>query len=258
MPCRSSSFDSRCRARIRSPRTSSRARTKSRAASCSTVGTTTSTISSSFNNRASSSASRASVFTRSPQGRCSFDGAATGHRNPAPRRYRARPNPVGPASYVSATGCGSVRSQPSMSTGSGVSFRCQTSPVTASRPCPVTDQACTSNPTNVGSLLTEASRNCGSTDRRSLTATHDHLRARPQPCLLIPTCSIPAGDLVCSHDLLGVGMGRSSHTCRRISGWLLDGLRPLRHRPAGVAQERSVLPEVGMPGPPVHRLPGSS
>ncbi len=38
IPCRSSSFDTRCRDRIRSPRTSSRARTRSRAASCSTVG----------------------------------------------------------------------------------------------------------------------------------------------------------------------------------------------------------------------------
>ena len=39
MPLRSSNFDTRCRARIRSPRTSSRARTRSRAASCSTLGT---------------------------------------------------------------------------------------------------------------------------------------------------------------------------------------------------------------------------
>jgi hypothetical protein len=39
MPCRSSSLDTRCRARIKSPRASSRARTRSRAASCSTLGT---------------------------------------------------------------------------------------------------------------------------------------------------------------------------------------------------------------------------
>ena len=43
MPWRSSSLDSRCRARIRSPRASSRARTRSRAASCSTLGTVTAT-----------------------------------------------------------------------------------------------------------------------------------------------------------------------------------------------------------------------
>src|SRR4051812_24628267 len=69
-----------------------------------------------------------------------------------------------------------------MSLGSGVSFRCQTSPVTASSACPVTDQACTSNPTNVRSFLTEASRNCGSTGQpKACPATHAHLRARPQP-----------------------------------------------------------------------------
>jgi len=38
-------------------------------------------------------------------------------------------------------------------------LRCHTSPVTASRACPVTDLACTSNPTNVRSFPTEASRN---------------------------------------------------------------------------------------------------
>ena len=41
MPCCSSSFESRCRARIKSPRTSSRARTRSRAASCPSEGMTT-------------------------------------------------------------------------------------------------------------------------------------------------------------------------------------------------------------------------
>jgi len=29
----------------------------------------------------------------------------------------------------------------------------------------------------------------------------------------IPTCSLPAGDRVCSHDLPGIGWGRSLHTC---------------------------------------------
>src|SRR5664280_2959755 len=80
VPCRSSSLDVRCRARIRSPRTSSRARTRSRAASCATVGTTTGVISSRRSNRARCWASLASVLTRSPDGRCSFDGAATTHR----------------------------------------------------------------------------------------------------------------------------------------------------------------------------------
>ncbi len=41
--------------------------------------------------RASSNASRASVLTRSPDGRCIFDGAATTHRMPWPVRNRASP-----------------------------------------------------------------------------------------------------------------------------------------------------------------------
>jgi hypothetical protein len=47
------------------------------------------------------------------------------------------------------------------------------SPVIPSRACPVTDQACTSNPTNVRSILTEAFRNCGSTGQtKDCPATH--------------------------------------------------------------------------------------
>ena len=87
-PWRSSSFDSRCRARIRSPRQSSRARTRSRAASCSTEGTVTAVRSSIRSSRASSNASRLSVLTRSPGARRIFDGAATSHRNPAAARPR--------------------------------------------------------------------------------------------------------------------------------------------------------------------------
>ncbi len=90
--------DSRCRARIRSPRQSSRARTRSRAASCSTVGIDTAVISSSRSSRARCIASRASVLTRSPLGRCSLLGAATSHRIPAAVSARYRPKPVGPAS----------------------------------------------------------------------------------------------------------------------------------------------------------------
>src|SRR4051794_39499372 len=83
---------------IRSPRTSSRARTRSRAASCSTLGTATATISPRCSRRARCRASRTSVFTRSPHGRCNLDGAATWQSIPCLARYRARPNPVGPAS----------------------------------------------------------------------------------------------------------------------------------------------------------------
>jgi hypothetical protein len=39
-----------------------------------------------------------SVLTRSPRGRCSFDGAATWQSMPSPVRNRASPKPVGPAS----------------------------------------------------------------------------------------------------------------------------------------------------------------
>src|SRR5664279_4147822 len=68
-----------------------RARTRSRAASCATVGTTTGVISSRRSNRARCWASLASVLTRSPDGRCSFDGAATTHRMLWSVRNRASP-----------------------------------------------------------------------------------------------------------------------------------------------------------------------
>ncbi len=62
------------------------------------LGTVTDVTSSRRNNRAKCTASLASVLTRSPEGRCSFDGAATTHRTPAASNARASPNPVGPAS----------------------------------------------------------------------------------------------------------------------------------------------------------------
>ena len=58
----------------------------------------TASTSSSRSSRARCTASRASVLTRSPAGRCSFDGAATSHRIPAAVSARDSPNPVGPAS----------------------------------------------------------------------------------------------------------------------------------------------------------------
>ncbi len=54
----------------------------SRAASCTTLGTVTDVTSSNRSNRARCIASRASVLTRSPDGRCSFEGVATSHRIP--------------------------------------------------------------------------------------------------------------------------------------------------------------------------------
>jgi hypothetical protein len=56
---------------------------RSRAASCATLGTATSVTSPRRNSRARCTASPASVFTRSPDGRCSLDGIATTHRIPA-------------------------------------------------------------------------------------------------------------------------------------------------------------------------------
>lgn len=58
----------------------------------------TATISFKCSNRAKCRASRRSVFTRSPAGRCSFDGAATTHSIPFAGKKRASPYPVGPAS----------------------------------------------------------------------------------------------------------------------------------------------------------------
>src|SRR3954467_8345298 len=67
--------------------------------------------------------------------------------------------------------------------------------------------------------------------------------------LLIPTCSIPIGVLVCSHDLqVSVGIARLIPGAPR-------GLTPRRPAArstpsAGVAQERSALPKVGLPSAP--------
>lgn len=58
------------------------ARTISRAVSGSMLGTATEVTSSRRSNQARCTASLASVFTRSPEGGCSFDGATTSHRSP--------------------------------------------------------------------------------------------------------------------------------------------------------------------------------
>jgi hypothetical protein len=66
----------------------------------------TATISPRCSSRAKSAASRPSVLIRSPAARISFDGAATTQSIPPGCSARANPNPVGPASYVTATGPG--------------------------------------------------------------------------------------------------------------------------------------------------------
>ena len=111
--------------------------------------------------RANNNASRASVLTRSPGARRIFDGAATSHRIPAAVRSRARPNPVGPASYVTATGPGSSASHAMIAAESGRSRCSHTCPVTESRPAAATDRACTSKPTLVRSV-----------EHRGLPTTH--------------------------------------------------------------------------------------
>ena len=98
IPCRSSSLDNRCRARIRSARAASRARTRSRAASCDSLGTPTETTSSRRSSRARCNASRASVFTRAPAGRCNFEGATTSHLTPSAVNARHKPGTESPRS----------------------------------------------------------------------------------------------------------------------------------------------------------------
>jgi hypothetical protein len=54
--------------------------------------------------------------------------------------------------------------------------------------------------------------------------TTRNVRRRSGRSAFTPTCSMRAGDWVCSHDLRGGGRGRSVHTCR--SGTGLTVLRP--------------------------------
>ena len=117
-PWRSSSFESRWRARIRSPRASSRARTRSRAASSSGEGTRIGVISPSRSSLASRSASRRSVLTRSAAARIR-DGAATTQLIPASAHARASRYPVGPASYTTRTGAGNVCNQTTVASAPG-------------------------------------------------------------------------------------------------------------------------------------------
>jgi hypothetical protein len=160
IPWRSNSFESRCRARIRSARAASRTRTRSRADSSTSVGTRTGTTSSRRSSRASSIASRASVLTRSPAGRTILDAAATSQRTPAAVNARANPNPVGPVSYTAAHGPGRPAIHRITSSASGTSRALNTSPVVPSIAAAATDRACTSSPTLVRSMNTGASHNC--------------------------------------------------------------------------------------------------
>lgn len=92
-------------------------------------------------------ASHASVFTRSPAGRCSFDGAATTHLIPAASNRRASANPVGPTSYVTAAGCGNAPTHDATPAGSYPNRRRITSQVRSSIGAATTLRACRSSPT---------------------------------------------------------------------------------------------------------------
>src|SRR5207248_2227522 len=112
---------------------------------------------------------------RSAAGRI-FDGAATTQLIPASAHPRASPYPVGPASYTTRTGAGSVFNHATVPSGGTLSDR--TSPLPTSITPATTDRACTSSPTQLPSFITGASRNCGSTAGPIPTATRANLRAR--------------------------------------------------------------------------------
>ena len=129
------------------------------------VGTRTSTISSSRSSRASSIASRASVLTRSPAGRCSFDGAATTHRHPARGQTPGQPEP-GRARLVDHRAPAPAAPRPTQIT---ARIRGQPAPMTS--PVTAVDRACHHRPgvhiqpDTRTLMITGASRNCGSTGR---------------------------------------------------------------------------------------------
>ena len=146
MSWRNSSLLSRCRARIRSPRTSSRARIRSRSASSSTVGTRTGCSASIINRRSTRSASRWSVLSLSCAARSIFPGAATTHPIPAAMSARASPYPVGPASYAARVGPGNLARNSTTFAVSPDNLAERSSPDSASSVTASTLRACTSRP----------------------------------------------------------------------------------------------------------------
>jgi hypothetical protein len=201
MPCRSSSFESRCRDRIRSPRTSSRARTRSLAASCSTLGTRTGTNWSIRSRFAGCRASRASVLTRSPGGRCSFDGATTTHRIPAAVNCRANPKPVG-GLVGHRDRRRQLRHHSVTPRNVGHTRRRETSPVTVSNPHPTMDRACTSRPTLVRSVNTGASLATVGADGASPVGNPRQLAGEA------PAPSTGRGPLIATHIVKSARDGR--------------------------------------------------
>lgn len=97
-PVQQQQLGDRWRARSRSPRSASRARIRWRAESTNSDGTAIGRSWPASESRASNSASRRSVLTRSARGRAVLPGATTSTAIPAARPARASAKPVGPAS----------------------------------------------------------------------------------------------------------------------------------------------------------------
>src|SRR5439155_15780398 len=77
---------------------------------------------------------------------------------PAPAHARASPYPVGPASYTTRTGAGSVSNHATVSALPAGTRNDHTSPLTPSITPATTDRACTSSPTQLPSFIPGASR----------------------------------------------------------------------------------------------------
>src|SRR4029077_17562922 len=103
------------------------------------------------------------------------DGAATTQLIPASVHARASPYPVGPASYTTRTGDGSVLNHATVASDPGGPRNDRTSPLPRSITPATTERACTSSPTQLPSSITGASRNCGSTAGLSPPATRAQL-----------------------------------------------------------------------------------
>src|SRR5439155_3124877 len=103
----------------------------------------TGVISPNLSSLASRSASRRSVLTRSAAAPIR-DGAATTQLIPAPAHPRASPYPVGPASYTTRTGAGSVSSHATVASYPGGTRSDRASPLPPSITPATTEPACTS------------------------------------------------------------------------------------------------------------------
>src|ERR1035441_2542065 len=104
-------------------------------------------------------APRRSVFTRSPLARGILLGAATTHSTPRLASSRARPYPVGPASYATRTGRGRPAQNPAAPAASPSIENVCNCPVSASKTTATIFVACTSKPTRVLAFAMAGSSN---------------------------------------------------------------------------------------------------